>query len=64
LDLDAVQILPGEAVVLPRLGRTIWALQIEHRLAAPADDVDMRRAMIIRLDHHTQAAKAQDCQHV
>jgi hypothetical protein len=38
-------------------------MQIENGLAAVADDVDVRRAMIVRVDHDAQASEAEDRRH-
>jgi len=48
-DLDAGQFLPREAVILPQLRWTIGATQIEDRLAAATDDVDVRGPVVVRI---------------
>jgi hypothetical protein len=39
-------------------------VQIEYGLAALADDVDMRRPVIIGVDHDTQTANAKNRRHL
>jgi hypothetical protein len=46
-------ILTAEPADLAQAGRAAWAVQDEHSFTACAYYVDMRRAVIVRIDHHT-----------
>jgi len=45
---------------LPQLGWAVRAVEDEHRLAACPDDIDMGRAVVIRVDHHPQTVEAEN----
>jgi hypothetical protein len=49
----------AEPVVLLQLDWAAGAMQVKHHLAAVADNVNMRRPMIVRIDYDAQSGKAQ-----
>ena len=61
--LNATQISLRKTVVLPQGWRPFGAVQVEHCLAAISDDVDVRRAVIVGIDHHTKPANSIYCRH-
>jgi hypothetical protein len=61
--LDAVDLLQPEPIVFPQLRRSVRTMQIEHGLAALADDMDMCGTMIVRIDHGAQGAQAKHRRH-
>jgi len=52
-----------EPVAFTQVRRTSWAVEQEHRFTFRADDMHMRRRMVIRVDRDPQAANAQDRKH-
>jgi hypothetical protein len=47
----------------PQCRRAIRAVEVEHRLASCPDDMEMRRAVVVRVDHHPQTVEAEDGWH-
>lgn len=58
--LDARHDPPREPVDLPQFGRAVRAVENEHRLAPRPDDVDMGRAVVVRVDHHERERRGHD----
>src|ERR1035438_221977 len=54
---------PRESVVLAELYRAARTVQIEYRLTAMPNRVDVRRAMIIRIDRSPQSVKSENGRH-
>ena len=52
-----------EPIAFAQVRRTIRAIEQEHSFTSRADDMHMRRGMIIRIDRDPQAADAQDRWH-
>jgi len=52
--LDPVRLCDRKPKIFPQLGRTVRTIKIEHRLAAAAYHMDVRRTMIVRIDDHSQ----------
>src|SRR5205085_143894 len=57
---DPGHVASRKPVILAQLDRTDRAVQIEHCLVALADDMDVRRRVVIRIDDHSQTAYSQD----
>ena len=64
LRLDAGELAPVEAEVLAQARRAIGAMQVEHRLAAPPNDVHVSWSMIIRIDDDAQPIDGVDGRHL
>jgi hypothetical protein len=60
---DLCQFTPAEPIVLAKFNRSLRTVQIENCLMPAPDYVDMRRTVIIRIDHHAQPAKPQGRRH-
>jgi hypothetical protein len=56
---DAPQFLLGKTIVLAQLRRSVRAVEIEHRFAPVPQNMDMRRPVVIRVDHHPQPEDGQ-----
>jgi hypothetical protein len=52
--LDPVHLRDRKPKVFPQFGRTVQTVEIEHCLTSAAYYVDVRRAMIVRIDDHSQ----------
>lgn len=52
--LDPVHLRDRKPKVFPQLGWTVRTVEIEYRLTTAAYDVNVRRAMIIRIDDYPQ----------
>jgi hypothetical protein len=52
-----------EPLGLAELRRTMRAVQKERRLALRSEDVDMRGAMVVRIDRHAKAIESQNSRH-
>jgi hypothetical protein len=61
---DAANVVSPKIVIFPEFGRAIRAMQVEHSFFPSADNVDMRRSMIVRIDCHSQPTETQNCRHV
>src|SRR5690348_5284541 len=61
---DSVDFRPRESIVAAQFGWAVGTVQQEHGFARRADHVDMRGAMIVRVDHDPQTAESQDGWHV
>jgi len=59
----AVHLRPGKSEVLSQIDRPAWTVQFEYRLPLTFQNVDMSRAMIVRIDHDPNAAEAQNRGH-
>ncbi|KKX30469.1 hypothetical protein YH62_13155 [Rhizobium sp. LC145] len=55
--LDATKIRKLEAIAFPQLRRSVRAIQEEYRFSTGAFYVNMRRTMIVWIDHDPQAGK-------
>jgi hypothetical protein len=55
---DTVEVWRVEAIVLAQLWRSLGAVQDEHRFTALADDMDMRRPVVVGVDDGAQAIEA------
>src|SRR5947209_10330211 len=53
-------LVAAKSVILPQLRRTLGAVQVEDRFAVRADNVDVGRSMIVRINRHAQATETQD----
>src|ERR1700682_3700256 len=62
-DLDTRDISPGKVVVFPKLYRSRWTFQIEHRLSASSDYMDMSRPVVVWIDRYAQSVKTENCRH-
>jgi hypothetical protein len=62
--LYAVEFSRSESVILPQFGWSARTAQIEHGLAALANHMDMRRPVIIGIDHDAQSANAKNRRHL
>jgi hypothetical protein len=47
-----------ERQIFSQFGRTVRAVQIENRFAFVADDMDVRRPVIVRIDHCSKSVEA------
>jgi hypothetical protein len=54
---------PRESIVFPKFCGTRRTVQVEHRFAALSDHMDMRRTMIIQVNHRPQPLKPENCRH-
>ena len=54
---------PRESVILAELYRPARTVQIEYRLTAMPNRVNVRRAMIIRIDRSPQSVKSENGRH-
>jgi hypothetical protein len=50
---DAGYLLARKPEILAQFGRTVRAMQVEHRFKTWPDHVHVRRPMIVRINRHT-----------
>jgi hypothetical protein len=60
---DAVDIAPREPVVLSQRHWPLWTIQLEHSLTTGTYDVNVGRAMIVRVNHDPETEPAQNRRH-
>ena len=60
---DVPDLTPRESIVFPEIRRSGWTVQMEDRLATTPNGVDVRRPMIIRIDHNPQPVKSENRRH-
>jgi hypothetical protein len=60
---DATDLPEPEPIVFSQFHRSIRTVQVEYGLAALANDMDMGRPMIVRVDHGALCANAQNRRH-
>src|SRR5690554_4344032 len=60
---DTVEVRRVKAVALAQLGRPTRAVQDKHRFTAFADDVHMRRSMVVGVDDSSQAIETENGWH-
>ena len=60
---DARHLRPPEAIDLTQLDRSIRTVEIQHCFAFGADHMNMRRTMIVRVDHDAQSTERCNARH-
>lgn len=60
---DVAYLVSAEPVAFAQFRRPLWAIEQDHGFAFRADDVHMRRRVIVGIDRDPQAVDAQDRWH-
>jgi len=60
---DSIRFLKTESVTFPQYRRSFRTMQVENSLTVRSDDVNVRRAMVVRSDDDAQASETKNGRH-
>jgi len=61
--LEALDLTSRSAIILPKVDRTVWTVQMENCFALTTDHVNVGRSMIVGIDYNPKSMKPKNGRH-